>query len=88
MPFLRGGAGCLRHGNSAPGFDRIGTYTPARLALFVARRHRRRRSYGWLMVASGSPNRMGLVNLKGCVVAPRPNQPGREKPHAVGEGRR
>jgi len=35
-----------------------------------------------------SPNRMGLVNLDGMVVAPRANKPWREKPNVGGERRR
>jgi RNA-directed DNA polymerase len=86
--FLRGWAGYFRYGNSARPFDKIGTYALARLSLFVAKRHRKPRSYGWLMVAYESPNRMGLINLNGRVVAPRPNRPWRDKPNAGGERRR
>jgi group II intron reverse transcriptase/maturase len=86
--FLRGWAGYFRYGNSARPFDKIGTYALARLSLFVAKRHHKPRSYGWLMVAYESPNRMGLINLNGRVVAPRPNRPWRAKPNAGGERRR
>lgn len=86
--FLRGWAGYFRYGNSARPFDKIGTYALARLALFVAKRHKKPRSYGWLRVAYQSPDRIGLINLNGRVVAPRPNRPWREKPNAGGEGRR
>ena len=86
--FLRGWAGYFRYGNSARSFDKIGTYALERLSLFVAKRHRKPRSFGWLMVAYESPNRMALINLNGRVVAPRPNRPWREKPNAGGEGRR
>jgi hypothetical protein len=86
--FLRGWAGYFRYGNSARPFDKIGIYALARLSLFVAKRHHKPRSYGWLMVAYESPNRMGLINLNGRVVAPRPNRPWREKPNADGERRR
>lgn len=86
--FLRGWAGYFRYGNSARPFDKIQTYALARLALFVAKRHKKPRSYGWLMAAYESPNRMGLINLNGRVVAPRPNRPWRAKPNAGGEGRR
>ncbi len=86
--FLRGWAGYFRYGSSARPFDRIQTYALARLSLFVAKRHRKPRSYGWAMVAYESPNRMGLINLNGRVVAPRPNRPWRVKPNAGGEGRR
>jgi group II intron reverse transcriptase/maturase len=86
--FLRGWAGYFRYGNSARPFDKIQTYALVRLSLFVAKRHRKPRSYGWLMVAYESPNRIGLINLNGRVVAPRPNRPWREKPNAGGERRR
>jgi len=86
--FLRGWAGYFRHGNSARPFDKISTYAVARLSLFVAKRHQMPTSYGWKMVAYESPNRMGLINLAGRVVAPRPNRPWRGKPNAGGERRR
>jgi RNA-directed DNA polymerase len=86
--FLRGWAGYFRYGNSARPFDKIGTYALARLALFVAKRHKKPRSYGWLRVAYQSPDRLGLINLNGRVIAPRPNRSWREKPNAAGEGRR
>ena len=37
--------------------------------LDVAKRHRKPRSYGWLMAAYESPNRMGLINRNGRVAA-------------------
>jgi retron-type reverse transcriptase len=66
----------------------VRTYATDRLALFVAKRHRRARSYGWRAVVYRSPDRYGLINLNGSVVAPRPHRPWREKPNAGGEGRR
>ena len=86
--FLRGWAGYFRHGNSARHFLLMRTYATDRLALLVAKRHRRARSYGWRAVVYRSPDRYGLINLNGSVVAPRPNRPWREKPNAGGEGRR
>ena len=84
--FLRGWAGYFRHGNSARHFHLMRTYATDRLALMVAKRHRAR-SYGWRAIVYRSPDRYGLVNLNGSVVAPRPNRPWREKPNAGGEGR-
>jgi RNA-directed DNA polymerase len=55
---------------------------------FVADRHKRSPGYGWLVVHFGSADRLGLINLDGSVIAPRPNRPWREKPNAGGEGRR
>ncbi|HEX4431475.1 MAG TPA: group II intron reverse transcriptase/maturase [Frankiaceae bacterium] len=70
--FLRGWAGYFRYGNSARHFDVISNYAAGRLALLVAKRHKRSRSYGWSVLAFQSPNRLGLVDLNGTVVAPRP----------------
>jgi group II intron reverse transcriptase/maturase len=86
--FLRGWAGYFRYGNSARMFDKIRSYALGRLALFVAKRHKQRRAYGWVRVVHQSPNRLGLINLNGAVVAPRPNRDWRERPNAPGEGRR
>ena len=86
--FLRGWAGYFRHGNSARHFHLVSTYANDRLALFVAKRHQRARAYGWRAVVYRSPDRFGLINLNGSVVAPRPNRPWREKPNAGGEERR
>jgi RNA-directed DNA polymerase len=75
--FLRGWAGYFRYGNSARQFDKIGHYALDRIARFVAKRHKRSRGYGWKAVAYQSPNRLGLINLNGTIVAPRPNRPWR-----------
>jgi RNA-directed DNA polymerase len=86
--FLRGWAGYYRYGNSARHFDKIRTYAVSRLALFVAKRHKRSRSYGWWVVAYASPDNLGLIDLNGSVIAPRPNWGWREKPNAAGDRRR
>ena len=86
--FLRGWVGYFRYGNSARPFDKIDRYAITRLSLFVAKRHRAPTRYGWKLVAYESPNRMGLINLNGRVIAPRPNRPWWEKPNAGGERRR
>jgi RNA-directed DNA polymerase len=75
--FLRGWAGYFRYGNSARAFDKITVHAVNRLAGFVAKRHKRHRSYGWLVVAYQSPDRIGLINLNGIVIPPRPNRPWR-----------
>jgi len=55
--------------------------------LFVGKRHKRGRRYGRAMlIASG--HRLGLINLHGVVVAPRPNGAWRVTPNTAGEGRR
>jgi RNA-directed DNA polymerase len=71
--FLRGWAGYFRIGNSARMFDKIMTYTVDRIALFVAKLHKRHGRYGWAMFRL-SPDRLGLITLNGTVVAPRPNR--------------
>jgi len=68
--YLRGWAGYFRYGNSAAAFDAIMLHVHTRLAGFIAKRHKRRTRYGWRLL-SRSPNRMGLIDLNGTVVAPR-----------------
>jgi len=51
-----------------------------RIALFVAKRHKRGRSWGFALLYR-SPDSLGLVSLNGIVVAPRP------KPALAGNGR-
>jgi group II intron reverse transcriptase/maturase len=86
--FLRGWAGYFRYGNSTRQLDMIRLYAVDRLARFIAKRHKRSWRYGWKVVAFQSSDCLGLVSLHGIVVAPRPNRPWREKPHAGGERRR
>ncbi len=75
--FLHGWAGYFRYGSSAQFFDKITRYALARLAGFVAKRHKRRTRYGWWAVAYQSPNRLGLIDLNGTIIPPRPNRPWR-----------
>ncbi|MCA1696901.1 MAG: hypothetical protein LC749_20455 [Actinobacteria bacterium] len=75
--FLRGWADYFRYGNSAQFFDKIGLYAFRRLAGFIAKRHKRRKRYGWRVMAQ-APDRLGLINLNGIIVAPRPNRPWRQ----------
>jgi RNA-directed DNA polymerase len=86
--FLRGWAGFYRYGNSARHLITISWYAQMRLARFVAKRHGRRPVFGRWAVGVASANRLGLVDLAGIVVAPRPNRPWRGKPIAIGERRR
>jgi len=72
--FLRGWAGYFRYGNSARHFDAISAYAAERLALLVTKRHARSREYGWSVLAFQSPDRLGLIDLNGIVVAPRPHR--------------
>ncbi len=75
--FIRGWVGYFRYGNSTRVFDKIRSYALGRLALFLAKRHKRGRAWGWSLVAHRSPDQLGLIYLHGTVVAPRPNRPWR-----------
>jgi len=85
---LRGWGGFFRFGNSARHFSAINRYARMRMALLMSKRHRRSREFGWWVVAFASPNQLGLVDLNGTVVAPRPFRPWRGRPNAGGERRR
>ncbi|MFL5442358.1 MAG: group II intron reverse transcriptase/maturase [Myxococcales bacterium] len=77
--FLRGWAGYFRYGNSARHFDAISNYAAHRVASHVAKRHKRTRGYGWSVLAFQSPDRLGLIDLNGTIVAPRPHRSWRGK---------
>jgi len=80
--FLRGFAAYFRYGNSAIKLAQISRYAVERLALFVGKRHKRGRRFGWHQIVA-SPSRMGLINLSGTTIAPRPSQPRKGSPNAV-----
>jgi group II intron reverse transcriptase/maturase len=86
--FLRGWANYFRYGHSAIRFDKLQQHARDRLALFIGRRHKRGRGFGWSVLAYQSTDACGLFNLNGTVIAPRANKPWREKPNAAGERRR
>ena len=86
--FLRGWAAYFRYGHSAQRLSTIRQYARMRLALFVSKRHRRSRNFGWRIMLISSPGDLGLVSLYGITVAPRAGKPWREKPNAGGERRR
>jgi len=71
--YLRGFASYFRYGNSARSFGLLDEYAIERLALFLAKRHKKKRGYGYWRIAR-SPDRMGLIRITGTVVAPRPNR--------------
>lgn len=84
--FMCGWAAYFRFGNSARTFDNLTAYATDRVTLFLGKLHRRSWRYGqFLFIRSG--DRLGLVNLHGTVVAPRPNW-GWRPPNTAGEGRR
>ncbi len=72
--FLRGWAGYFRYGNSAQFFDKIMRHALTRLAGFIAKHHKRTTRYGWWVAAYQSPNRVGLIDLNGTIIAPRPSR--------------
>jgi Group II intron, maturase-specific domain len=87
--FLRGWAGFFKYGNSARHFEKIRSYAKMRLALVIAKRHKRSREFGWSVLCYQSGNELGLIGLDGTVVAPRPSKPWRrDTPNAGGERRR
>ena len=85
---LRGWTQYFRYGNSAHHFDKIRQHALERLVLVVAKRHHRTRAFGWSVVAFQSSNQLGLIDLNGIVVAPRPHRAWRGTPNAGGERRR
>jgi hypothetical protein len=77
-----------RYGHSARRLSKIRQYARMRLALFITKKHRRTRGFGWRVLVFLSPSEFGLISLYGIVVAPRAGKPWREKPNAAGERRR
>jgi len=77
--FLGGWAAYFRFGNSAVRFEKIMHHVWTRMALVIARRHKRSRRYGWSVLAYQSPDHLGLISLSGTVIAPRPFKDWREK---------
>ena len=86
--FLGGWAAFFRFGNSTARFEKIRNYARMRLALFLSKRHRRSRAFGWSVITYQSPNQLGLITLSGIVVDPRPFRDWRARPNAGGERRR
>jgi len=71
--FLRGWAQYFRYGNSARVLGQIRNYALTRLALWLSKRGKRRRAWGWGMTqVLLSPNHLGLISLDGIVIPPRP----------------
>jgi RNA-directed DNA polymerase len=86
--FLRGWAAYFRYGHSAQRLSKIRQYARMRLALFISKKHRRSRAFGWRVMITSVPGEPGLISLYGIVVAPRAGKPWRDKPNAGGERRR
>ena len=66
--FLRGWAGYFRYGHSARRLSKIRHYARMRLALFISKKHRRSRHFGWHVMLSRHPREFGLVSLYGITV--------------------
>jgi hypothetical protein len=81
------GAGSRKSSRSSS-FEKIMHHVWTRVALVIAKRHKRSRGYGWSVLAYQSPVHLGLISLTGTVVAPRPFKDWRDKPNAGGERRR
>lgn len=86
--FLRGWIAYFKYGHSAERFSKIRQYARMRLALFVSKRHRASRGFGWRALIALSPNEFGLIRMYGIVVPPRPFKDWRVRPNAGGERRR
>jgi RNA-directed DNA polymerase len=86
--FLRGWTAYFRYGHSAVRFSKIRWYARTRLALYVSKRHRRSRAFGWWALLAQEANGVGLIRMYGIVVSPRPFKDWRVKPNAGGERRR
>jgi RNA-directed DNA polymerase len=86
--FLCGWAGYFKYGHSAERFSKIRSYVRMRVALFIGKRHRRSRHFGWRALYNFTPNQFGLISLYGIVVSPRAGKPWRERPNTGGERRR
>jgi RNA-directed DNA polymerase len=86
--FLRGWAGYFRYGHSARRLSKIRQYARTRLAMFISKKHRRSRHFGWQVLLNATPRELGLDSLYGITVPPRAAKPWREKPNAGGERRR
>jgi hypothetical protein len=59
---------------SATRFHTIEQHARDRLAVFIGRRHKRGRGFGWSVLAYKSVDRCGLLSLNGTVIAPRAAQ--------------
>jgi len=79
--FLRGWAGYFRYGNSAREFDAITAHAIRRLSIHIAKRHGRQRGYGRHVLLHDTPNRHGLIRLRGTVRPPRPGRTPRPAEH-------
>jgi len=84
--FLRGWAGFFRYGNSAREFDKIRKYAEMRLALFVAKRHKRGRAWGFAQIYR-SRDAFGPASTESSS-PPGLTGPGGLRSNTAGEGRR
>jgi RNA-directed DNA polymerase len=85
--FLKGWAAYFLYGHSGERFRKIRRYAWTRLARYISERHGRARGFGWWVLINQTDD-LGLINLDGTVVSPRPFKDWRVKPNAGGERRR
>jgi RNA-directed DNA polymerase len=74
--FLGGWAAYFRFGNSTARFEKIRNYSRMRLALFISKRLRRCRGFGWSVVTYQSPNQLGLIPCRESSSTPGPSGTG------------
>jgi group II intron reverse transcriptase/maturase len=75
--FLRGWVGYFRYGVSAHAISRIRAFAADRLARLLARKHGRRPSWGRAVLFYNTRDQLGLLDLRGVVIPPRPHAPWR-----------
>jgi hypothetical protein len=75
--FLRGWVGYFRYGVSADAISRIRAFAADRLARLLARKHGRRPGWGRAVLFFNRRDQLGLLDLRGVVVPPRPHVPWR-----------
>jgi RNA-directed DNA polymerase len=75
--FLRGWAEYFRYGVSARALSRIRAFAADRLARLLARQHGRRPGWGRAVLFYHCRDQLGLLDLRGVVIPPRPHVPWR-----------
>ncbi|RBQ14727.1 group II intron reverse transcriptase/maturase, partial [Spongiactinospora rosea] len=83
----RGWVAFFKYGHSAERFSKIRQYARMRLALFISKRRRASKGFGWRTLVALSPNELGLIGMYGIVVSPWPFKDWRVRPNAGGERR-
>jgi len=71
--FLRGWTGYFRYGNSTRALQAMRVYALDRVARLLAKRHGQNPRWGRRVLFYCTPGQLGVMPVKGLVVAPRPN---------------